>query len=77
MHSSFINLVTLTLAALSGTAAGLGLSAASFSKDLSLASQLGISPDLFMEYGNREHVHLPLLMGRMQAAVATEWTTVG
>ncbi|KAJ5819597.1 hypothetical protein N7474_005188 [Penicillium riverlandense] len=76
MHSSFINVMTLTLAALSGTAAALGLTAASFSKDLSLASQLGISPDLFMEYGNRERVHLPFLMGPMQAAVDTEWTTI-
>jgi hypothetical protein len=68
--------MTLTLAALSGTVAGLGLSAASWGKDLSLASQMGISPDLFMKYGNRKLVHLPLLMGQTQAAVGTEWTTV-
>lgn len=79
MHLSFSNLVTATLVALSGTAAGLGMSSTRFQRELDLAARMGISLDVLLSHRGsmyktgmeRVHYH------NYTAEWVTVWVSVG
>lgn len=73
MRFSVVNLVVAILAALSGTAASMGMSTTSFKRDLALAAQLGISPDVLLSQGKSVH---KAVKERVHHNVTTEWATV-
>lgn len=73
MRFSVSTLVVMSLAALSGTAAGMGMSGTAFEREIAFAAQMGISPDVLWSQHKNTHRSA---MGRVFQNYTSESITV-